>query len=73
MRIIGFLVLAPAPDVPGFRHFFYSITFLLFVQKNQGEIAGKDMKLTNFRASALDKAPESPYNDPYSRVKAGGI
>ena len=31
------------------------------------------MKLTNFRASALDKAPESPYNDPYSRVKAGGI
>ena len=31
------------------------------------------MKLTNFRVSALDKAPESPYNDPYSRVKAGGI
>ena len=31
------------------------------------------MKLTNFRASALDKAPESPYNDPYSRVKACGI
>ena len=31
------------------------------------------MKLTNFWASALDKALESPYNDPYSRVKACGI
>jgi len=51
---------------------FYHI-LVICPEKIRGEIAGKDMKLTNFRVSALDKAPESPYNDPYSRVKACGI
>ena len=53
--------------------FFLFYHILVICPEKSGEIAGKDMQLTNFRASALDKAPESPYNDPYSRVKACGI
>ena len=68
-----FLVFAPAHGFPGSGIFSILSHSCYLSIKNQGEIAGKDMKLTNFRASALDKAPESPYNDPYSRVKTCGI
>ncbi len=49
LEIIGFLVFAPVPDDPGFRHFFYSIIFYLFVHRKISLLTGSDMYLQTGR------------------------